>query len=125
MTYRRPPGSIHAALTAASRLLGEAVLAGAMGVSADRLRQMKNPMRRDLDTVERLRLADRALVAAGHPPLLFDWWRRTAEADGTAPPDRAERRARALEWALRRIRAAIDAVLEPPFDAGASRPCSG
>ena len=97
MTYRRPPGSFAAAISAAVGAAGAKTAAPAAGVSASRLRQLANPCRRDVRVLDVAAALDAAAHAAGAGTPILETYRARLRALGVplAPPEaRAERLAR-------------------------------
>ena len=112
MTYRRPEGGFHAAMTLLVRAFGRPALALRLGVSATRLDQMMNPARRDFAVLETALQADVAAAEAGLGTPFYDaFGRRLAEA-GALDRQTSEARRHGLEAAIRAAAAAIRAALD-------------
>ena len=109
MTYRRDPDSFAAATTMCADAVGEHRLAEALSVSASRVRQCANPMRRDRLTIVQAAAADIAAARAGAGTPHFDELRRRLAAAGVLEAPGWQRRFLSLPVGLR---LAIDAVLK-------------
>ncbi|RDD60472.1 hypothetical protein [Ferruginivarius sediminum] len=118
MTYRREAGGWHAAWTETARAVGRERLAELLEVTPSRVDQLRNPLRRDNEVLERAVRADVASARAGLGcPLYEAYGRKLAEA-GVAPEAAArtrhlERAAVACLGLLKRMTALLEAALGP------------
>lgn len=86
MTKLREPGSFPDALFRAVGLLGVPETAELLGCSTSLVRQYADPDSDRRICMERAAILDAALVAEGHGPLLFRWYRDVIDATPTTAP---------------------------------------
>lgn len=82
MTYARQANTWAAAVTWAAQILGREALAARLGVSASRVDQLRNPMRRDLALLDQAVAIDAALAAAGFGTPILDLYSARLRAAG-------------------------------------------
>ena len=126
MTYARQANTWAAAVTWAAQVLGRDALARRLGVSASRVDQLRNPMRRDLALLDQAVAIDAALAAQGYGTPIFDLYasRLGAAGHGVVPSQdgaaslssrrpHLEAAARSCLPLLRRGLALLENALEP------------
>ncbi len=125
MTYARQANTWAAAITWAAQVLGREALAADLGVSASRVDQLRNPMRRDLALLDQAVAIDTALAARGYGTPILDLYSSRLRAAGhvaalpacgASLPNRRsylEAAARTALPLLRRGLALLENALEP------------
>ena len=126
MTYARQANTWAAAVTWAVQVLGREALAARLGVSASRVDQLRNPMRRDLALLDQAVAIDAALAARGYGTPIHDLYSARLRAavsscavvplGGALVPRRRsylEAAARSALPLLRRGLALLENALEP------------
>lgn len=82
MTYARQANTWAAAVTWAAQVVGREGLAARLGVSASRVDQLRNPMRRDLALLDQAVAIDLALADRGYGTPILDLYRARLRAAG-------------------------------------------
>jgi len=112
MTYQRDPDTFAGRVFAAIKTVGAGPAAAACGVSENRLRQLSNPCRTDVDVLNTLVALDAACQAAGGGAPILDLWQARVgrRVDASA---RLLAAARLAVSALRTVVASLEFALMP------------